>query len=137
MKSLIKGRILWCANQMVEILPRDYEDIHKAILELASEILIQEKLTSLKLVATRSLIKFSRKIKPEQVQEVLGSEIEGIIDIMAGLMDSASLDTLHLPIEAFTSFSKLNEGIVAQMAPKITPKLLKFFKSFHHETMIT
>lgn len=59
------------------------------------------------------------------------------MDELAGLLDRASLETLHLPIEAFTSFSKLNEGIVAQMAPKITPKLLKFFKSFHHETMIT
>ena len=27
----------------------------------------------------------------------------------------------------------MNEEIVAQMAPKITPKLLKIFKTFHNE----
>ena len=52
---------------------------------------------------------------------------------MTGLLDTASLDTLYLPIEAFTSYSRLNEGIVAQMAPKITPKLLRFFKAYHSE----
>jgi hypothetical protein len=52
------------------------------------------------------------------------------------LLDAASLDTLYLPIEAFTSYSRINEEIVAQMAPKITPKLLKFFKTYHNEGAI-
>lgn len=46
-------------------------------------------------------------------------------------MDKASVDTVHLPIEAFTAYSRLNESIVARMAPQITPKLLKFFRSSH------
>jgi hypothetical protein len=46
------------------------------------------------------------------------------------------MDTIHLPIEAFTTFSRLNESIVAKMAPKITPTLLKFFKNFHNETAV-
>lgn len=65
LKSMLKGRTLWCANQLVEILPRDYEEIHTAVLNLSTEILTKENLISLKLVATRSLIKFSRKLKPE------------------------------------------------------------------------
>lgn len=40
---------------------------------------------------------------------------------------------MYLPIEAFTQYSKLNEEIVAQMAPRVTPKLLKLFKNYHNE----
>lgn len=68
---------------------------------------------------------------------MVGESFEQIIDELTVLLDNASMDTLHLPIEAFTAYSRLNEGIVARMAPKITPKLLKFFKSFHNETSVT
>lgn len=98
--------------------------------------MITSKLVSLKLVATRSLIKFSRKIKPDILQSLVGEKFEVIIDELANLLDTASMDTIHLPIEAFTSYSKLNEDIVARMAPMITPKLLKFFKNFHSETAV-
>ena len=54
--------------------PRDYEDIHILILKNAAHILINEKTTSLKLVATRALIKFSRKLKPEIVQVMIGGD---------------------------------------------------------------
>mmetsp|Transcript_5763 Transcript_5763/g.9874 ORF Transcript_5763/g.9874 Transcript_5763/m.9874 type:complete len:94 (+) Transcript_5763:84-365(+) len=40
---------------------------------------------------------------------------------------------MHLPIEAFYTFSKVNEQTVAKMAPKITPQLLKIFKTEHSE----
>ena len=50
---------------MVEILPRDYEELHRSILEMAIQILQEEKLVSVKLVATKCLIKFARKLKPE------------------------------------------------------------------------
>ena len=45
--------------------PRDYVDIYSEVLKQAAEVLIMEKLISLKLVATKTLIKFSRKVKPE------------------------------------------------------------------------
>ena len=48
-------------------MPRDYEDVHVIILKKASETLIKEDLISLKLAATRTLIKFSRKVKPEVI----------------------------------------------------------------------
>lgn len=124
------------ANQLVEILPRDYEELHISILKSATEVLITAKLVSLKLVATRSMIKFSRKLRPEVLQPIIGDKFELIIDELTGLLDSASLDTIHLPIEAFTQFSRMNESVVAQMAPKITPTLLKFFKNFHGETAV-
>lgn len=83
-------------------MPRDYEDVHVIVLKKASETLIKEDLISLKLVATRTLIKFSRKVQPEVLQEVIGEKFETIIDELAYLLDNASMDTLHLPIEAFT-----------------------------------
>jgi hypothetical protein len=46
------------------------------------------------------------------------------------------METVHLPIEAFTAFSRLNEGVVAKMAPMVTPKLLKFFRTYHSETSL-
>jgi hypothetical protein len=40
---------------------------------------------------------------------------------------------VYLPIEALTQYSRYNEEIVAQMAPKVTPKLLKLFRHYHSE----
>ena len=100
---------------------------------MSIQFLIEEKLTSVKLVATRCLIKFSRKIKPDQLMPIISSKFEDILDQLTSLLDSPSLDTIFLPIEAFTQYSRLNEQIVAQMAPKITPKLLKFFRNYHSE----
>lgn len=93
--------------------PRDYDDIYSEVLKQAAEVLIMEKLISLKLVATKTLIKFSRKVKPEVLQLMVGDIFEAIIDELSGLLDTTSMDTIHLPIEAFTSYSKLNEDIVA------------------------
>ena len=133
LKSYLKGRTMACAIQLVEIMPRDYIEIHKNVLDLAIKFLIEEKLTSVKLVATRALIKFSRKIKSDVLMPIIQPKFEEILDQLTTLLDSPSLDTIYIPIEAFTQYSRLNEAIVAQMAPKITPKLLKFFRNYHSE----
>jgi hypothetical protein len=65
LKSYLKGRTMACASQLVEIMPRDYVEIHKSVLDMAIKFLIEEKLTSVKLVSTKCLIKFSRKIKTD------------------------------------------------------------------------
>jgi len=44
---------------------REYEDIYSDILKMGAEVLIEEERPALKLVAIRSLIKYSRKAKPE------------------------------------------------------------------------
>lgn len=49
------------------------------------------------------------------------------------LLETADQDTIHLPIEAFQTFSKINQETVSQMAPLITPKLLLIFKTEHSE----
>jgi hypothetical protein len=61
---------------LVEILPRDYEDLHSTILQMAIEILEDEKLVSVKLVATKCLIKFARKLKPEISTNIIKDRFE-------------------------------------------------------------
>ena len=46
-------------------MPRDYDDVNSEVLKMSAEVLIEEELVALKLVATKTLIKFSRKVKPE------------------------------------------------------------------------
>jgi hypothetical protein len=42
MKSYLKGRSLWCASQLAEIVPRDFEDLNVAFFEQAIAILTEE-----------------------------------------------------------------------------------------------
>lgn len=63
MRSYMEGRTLWCASQFAEIIPKDYTEINMGILNSSVQILIEQKVTSVKLIATRCIIKFSRKIK--------------------------------------------------------------------------
>ncbi len=98
---------------MVEIMPRDYQDLHQSILNLAIQFLIEEPLVSVKLVATRCLTKFSRKVKPDIMTTIISENFEKILDQLTTLLDTTSLDTIYLPIEAFTQYSRLNEDIVA------------------------
>jgi hypothetical protein len=138
LRGYLRGRTLWCAIQLVEIMPAiDYDEIFNEILKMAAEVIIEEQRPALKLVATRALIKYSRKVKPEALQIMVGEIFEAILDELIGMLDTASMDTIHLPIEAFTAYSRLNEAIVGQMAPKITPKLLRFFKTLHQDTSVT
>lgn len=117
---------------MAEILPKDYEAINNGILQMSIKFLIEEPIYSIKLVATRCLVKFSRKTKLDNT--ILASDVfEKILDNLTALLDYISFECIYLPIEAFTQFSRINEEIVAQMAPKVTPKLLKLFKSYHNE----
>ena len=65
----IKGRTLWCASQLAEIIPRDYAELNIGILNLAIRTLIDERLTSVKFVATRCMIKYQRKLLNSQLRE--------------------------------------------------------------------
>jgi hypothetical protein len=136
MASYLKGRTLWCAAHLAEIMPRDYEETHLKILNYAIQFMMDEKIASVKLVATRCLTKFSRKLKNDVVMKTVGHQFESILDELSGLLDNISQEVIQLPIEAFTQFSKLDQGIVAQMAPKVTNKLLRFFKTYQSESNI-
>lgn len=92
----------------------------------------RENVKSIKLISTRALVKYSRKMKKEHLLEN-AEKFETILDDLLGLLDTSNKDVMHLPIEAFQTFSKVNEVTVSKMAPKITPKLLRIFKNEHSE----
>ena len=99
---------------------------------MAIDALKNEKTTSLKLVACRTLVKYARKMKKEALLEN-AHKFEGILDNLLELLDLSNKEVMYLPIEAFQTFSRVNQETVSKMAPKITPKLLLIFKSEHSE----
>ena len=112
MKSYLKGRTLWCAAQLSEILLKDYSDINNSILDISVKFLVEEPIFSVKLVATRCIIKFSRKIKTEVILQ-RKDQFELILDNLTALLDTGTLESIYLPIEAFTQYSLVNEEIVS------------------------
>lgn len=67
LRSYLKGRTLWCAAQLAEIMPKDYSDLNTEILDMAVKFLVDEKTYSVKLVSTRCIIKYTRKIKTDLI----------------------------------------------------------------------
>ena len=91
---------------------KDYTEVNQEILELAIKFLIEEPISSIKLVATRCVVKYSRKVKIESL--ILDtSKFEKILDNLTSLLDTISFESIYMPIEAFTQFSRINEQIVA------------------------
>ena len=84
------------------------------------------------MAAVRTIIKFSRKFSKEELQQQ-SERFEAVYEPLLELLDACSVDCLFLPIEAFTTLSKINEEIVAQMTPKVTPRLLRIFRLHHSE----
>jgi len=104
--------------------------IKNDIIDISIETLNKSKISSVKLVATRTLVKYARKMKKEDLHEN-AVKFEAILDNLLSLLNTSNKDVMHLPIEAFQTFSKVNEKTVSQMAPKITPNLLRIFKNEH------
>jgi hypothetical protein len=50
-------------------MPKDYESINNDILNMAVQFLVEEKTFSVKLVATRCIIKYTRKLKPDLIAQ--------------------------------------------------------------------
>ena len=57
-------------------------------------------------------------------------------DITNMLNRKDNYDFIQIPIEAILMISRLDEDQIAQIAPKITPKLLKLFKTYHNEGLV-
>ena len=70
MKAHLKGRTLWCASTCSEslIFPDERTaELKSFILDLAIDSLKSSKINSIKLVSTRTLVKYARKIKKENL----------------------------------------------------------------------
>ena len=102
MSSYLKGRTLWCAANVVEIIPKDYNDLIHDILNQAILLIQEEPSIAIKLVATRVLVKYSRKITKEQQSELYLKNLEPILDNISYLLDHCEFETIHLPIDAIT-----------------------------------
>jgi hypothetical protein len=55
---------------------------------------------SVKLVSIRTLVKFARKIKKEDMSQN-ASKFETILDDLLLIMDGSQKEVMHLPIQAF------------------------------------
>lgn len=45
-------------------------------------------------------------------------------------------EAVHLAIEAFTTIAKIDEKVVENMVPVLTPRLLKIYTAHHNEGSI-
>jgi hypothetical protein len=138
MRSYLVGRALWCASTCSEALVTSDEKtimLKIFILDLSIESLKSEDHKSIKLVSTRTLVRYARKMKKENLQEN-AQKFESILDDLLKLLDVSGKEVMYLPIEAFYTFSNVNQETVSQMAPKITPKLLEIFKTEHSESSL-
>lgn len=140
LRSLLIGRTLWCATAVCDLVPKfntkqpnEAADKFKmAIMKSAFEHLREAQDTSVKLVAIRTLIRYSRKFSDDQLGQFEG-QFTSVMEALLELLDRAPLECLFLPIEAISTFSKLNEQLVGEMSPRVTPKLLKLFRDYHSE----
>lgn len=86
----------------------------------------------MQLMAIRTLIRFSRRFKEQHLSQ-FEDKLPLILEPLLSLLERAPLECKYLPVEAISTFSKLNEQLVAQMSPKVTPKLLQLFRDHHSE----
>ena len=99
---------------------------------VAFEQMCQAADLSVQLMAIRTLVRFARRFEEAQLQQ-FEAQFQVMLEPLLFLLDKAPLESKYLPIEAISTFSKLNEQLVAQMSPKVTPKLLQLFKAHHSE----
>lgn len=64
---MLKGRTLNFAASWADIIPRDYDDLIIRIIDLAIVFMKEVPTISVKLAATKCLIKFSRRLKKEDM----------------------------------------------------------------------
>lgn len=126
LRSLLVGRSLQCALSSSELV-RMYEDKGKEyiaqLLKFAAEFVANCEIMSVQLVALKTLLKFTRKVKPEEAaafQDVLNSVVPAVIK----MIEKTSLETLYLPIEALALLSKISPATITAVSPQVTPKLL-------------
>ena len=110
MRSYLIGRALWCASTCSEALITPDEktiQLKVFILDLSIQSLKSEDVKSIKLVSTRTLVRYARKMKKENLQEN-AAKFESILDDLLKLLDVSSKEVMYLPIEAFYTFSNVN-----------------------------
>ena len=64
------GRSIWCANSVCDLVPKNEpgEQFKRTIIDLAVFYLCSSDEVSIKLIATRCLIKYTRRFKEEELK---------------------------------------------------------------------
>jgi len=93
----------------------------KGILDIAIKFVAEEKALSIKLVAIRVLVKYSRKVSKETQAQLYEQNLEKILDQINFMLDKCEIESIYLPIEAISQFSRINEQSVSKIAPRTTP----------------
>ena len=109
LKNILIGRSLWCMLAVTDLVRMHEESGKDYVLKVVSftaDALSNIQQLSLQLIALKTLVKFVRKLKPEDLSQV-SEHLEKVIHPSVILIDRAPLDCLYLPIEAFALFSKL------------------------------
>ena len=99
----LKGRSLWCYTTCSEMLfmPTEHNArLKKQIVEIAIQTLRIEKHHSVKLVATRALVRYARKVTPDDMKEI-SQKFETILDDLLDLLEHSKKEAMYLPIQAF------------------------------------
>jgi hypothetical protein len=81
-------------------------------MSIAFESLCTSKQTSVQLMAIRTLVRFSRRFNDSQLKQ-FEDKLPVILEPLLTLLDTAPLECKYLPVEAISTFSKLNEQLVA------------------------
>lgn len=66
--------------------------------------------------AIRTLVRFARRFKDGSLSQ-FDDKLTLILEPLLQLIDKAPLECKYLPVEAISTFSMLNEQLVAQMSP--------------------
>lgn len=130
----IKGRALWAAAMMSELLPKEDEFCYK-LFECSVACLDSQNHIPIRLSACRSVVRYARKINLKTLGNYTGT-MTLILHGLKNLLDSASQDTIHIPIEAITEVSKYDEEAVSIIAQEATGKLLELFQKYHNDGLI-
>ena len=69
LRGCLIGRSIWCANSVCDLVPKNEagEQFRRTIIDLAVYYLCNSEEISVKLIAVRCLIKYTRRFKEEEL----------------------------------------------------------------------
>jgi len=76
------------------------------------------------------LTKYLRKLPQSELNF---KQLKECLDPLLNLVETSIIECIHLPIDAFTVLSKIDEESVSEIAHKVTPKMLNLFNLHHSD----
>ena len=107
LKSLVTGRIFGACTMIADLIDvhdKDTTDFINKMLGACVDAISAQLPISVKMSATRCLIKLLRRLPEESLPDP--TLIQKGLPHLLQLLEDASLETVNLPVEAFTTLSK-------------------------------